>query len=88
MVRKPPSTGPNATAAPAAAPHAAKALARSRPWNVFDSNAKLAGVINAAPIPSITASPRMSVPTEWEIEAISEPTPNSVVPMMNMRRWP
>ena len=88
MVRKPPSTGPNATAAPAAAPQAAKALARSRPVKVLDKIARVDGVISAAPMPSTIASPRINIPTEFDTDASNEPSPNSEVPMMNRRRWP
>ena len=88
VVSQPPSTGPKATAAPAAAPQAAKAVARSRPWKMLESRARVDGTIRAAPMPSMTASPRISQPTVGERAAISEPTPNSDTPITNRRRWP
>ena len=88
VVRKPPTMGPNATAVPATAPHAANAFARSAPWNVFDRIDSVAGIIIDAPMPSINASPTKRVGTEWEIEARSDPMPKTDAPMMNMRRCP
>ena len=77
MVSQPPTTGPNAAATPAVAPHAAKAVARSRPLNVPERMASVVGIINDAPIPSMTASPTINWPTDVENEASSDPTPNS-----------
>ena len=88
-MRKPPTTGPNATATPAVAPHAANAVARSRPWNVLERIASVAGSMSDAPMPSMIASPRMSCGHRTaRATAMSEPTPNSAAPMMKMRRWP
>ena len=50
-MRKPPTTGPDAAATPAVAPQAANAVARSRPWNVLDRIASVAGSISDAPMP-------------------------------------
>ena len=44
---------------PTVAPHAANAVARSRPWNVVDRIASVAGSISEAPMPSMIASPTM-----------------------------
>ncbi len=70
------------------APHAAKAVPRSRPLKVLDRIASVAGSINEAPMPSMIASPTISSATDRDTDASSEPTPNSATPMMKMRRWP
>ena len=57
VVRNPPTRGPQAAASPAVAPHAAKAVARSRPLNVPDRIASVAGSSSDAPRPSMIASP-------------------------------
>ncbi len=88
MVRKPPTTGPNATPTPAVAPHIANAVPRSLPRNVPDRIASVAGIMSAAPMPSMTASPITSSGTDCEIDATKEPRPNSAAPMMKIRRWP
>ncbi len=75
VVRKPPRIGPNATDAPATAPHAANALGRSAPVNVVERIDSVAGIIIDAPMPSISASPTNSVGTEVEIDARNDPTP-------------
>ena len=87
-MRKPPTTGPNAAATPAVAPHAANAVARSRPWNVVDRIASVDGSISDAPMPSMIASPTTSCGTEVDTDATNDPTPKSAAPMMKMRRWP
>ena len=69
-MRKPPTTGPNAAATPAVAPHAANAVARSRPWNVPERIASVAGSISDAPMPSMIASPIMSCGTDVETDAM------------------
>ena len=88
MVRNPPTSGPNATDAPATVPHAANAIARSGPSNVVDRIDSVAGIISDAPMPSMIASPSTSIGTECETDASSEPTPKIAAPTMNMRRWP
>ena len=88
MVRKPPSSGPNATAAPMTAPQAANAVARSRPTNVLDMMPIVAGSMSEAPAPSMIASPITSTTTPVDSEASSDPAPNSAAPTMNMRRAP
>ena len=60
-MRKPPTSGPNATAAPATVPHAANAIARSAPTNVVDRIESVAGISSDAPMPSMIASPSTSV---------------------------
>ena len=85
-MRKPPTTGPNAAATPAVAPHAANAVARSRPLNVVDRIARVEGSISDAPMPSMIASPMISWVTDVEIDATSDPTPKSAAPMMKIRR--
>ena len=87
-MRKPPTIGPNATDAPATAPHAANAFGRSAPVNVVDRIDSVAGIIIDAPMPSISASPTKSVGTDVEIDARNDPTPKIVAPSTNMRRWP
>ena len=72
-MRKPPTTGPEAAATPAVAPHVANAVARSRPWKVVERIASVAGSISDAPMPSMIASPRIIMPTECETDASSEP---------------
>ena len=88
VVRNPPTTGPTAAATPAVAPHAANAVARSRPSNVPERIASVAGSMKDAPMPSMIASPRIRPGTPCESAAINEPVPNSAVPIMKMRRWP
>src|SRR5581483_6063403 len=88
VVRNPPTSGPRPAADPAIAPHAANAAARSRPWKLVDSSDSVAGSIIEAPMPSITASPRMRLPTFHERAASSEPVAKIPAPMMNMRRLP
>src|SRR5450631_3788221 len=88
VVRKPPTTGPNAAAAPAVAPHTANAGPRSGPLNVVDRIASVAGSISEAPILSMIASPAIRLPTDHETDASSEPAPNSEAPMMKIRRCP
>ena len=88
MVRKPPTTGPKATAAPATAPHTANAFERSLPVKVVDRMASVAGSISDAPMPSMRLSPSRSVGTEVAIDARNEPTPNSAAPSVNIRRAP
>ena len=73
VVSKPPMTGPSPAADPATAPQAAKAMARPRPWNVFDSRASVAGSISEAPSPSMRASPTTRLATFHDSEASSEP---------------
>ena len=80
--------GPKATAAPKLDAHAAKAVARTGPWNVLEMIEIVAGSINDAPMPSISASPRTSTGTVLAIEAMNEPAPNRAAPTMNMRRAP
>ena len=87
-MRKPPTTGPDAAATPAVAPHAANAVARSRPWNVVERIASVAGSISDAPMPSMIASPRIIMPTECETDASSDPTPKNAAPITNIARWP
>ena len=50
--------------------------------------ASVAGSIAAAPMPSSTDSPMKSCTTDWDSDAISEPTANRPAPMKNMRRRP
>ncbi len=87
-MRKPPTNGPSATPAPAVAPHAANAVARSRPWNVVEMMASVAGNISDAPVPSMSASPTIRLGTPHDNAARSEPPANSPAPMQKMRRWP
>ena len=77
-----------AAATPAVAPHAANAVARSRPWNVLDRIARVHGSISDAPMPSMIASPMTSSGTPLDTDAMNEPKPKSAAPMMKMRRWP
>ena len=63
-------------------------MARSCPSNVVDTTESVAGSMIAAPMPSMTASPRMRLPTFQESAASSEPLPNSAAPTMKTRRWP
>jgi hypothetical protein len=88
VVRKPPTTGPSAAPAPTVAPHAANAVARSRPWNVVEMIDSVAGSISDAPMPSISASPTMRLGMFHDSAASNEPVPKSAAPMMKMRRWP
>ncbi len=87
-MRNPPTTGPNAAATPAVAPQAANAVARSRPRNVTERIASVAGNISDAPMPSITASPITSSGTDVDTDARSEPAPNSAAPTMKTLRCP
>ena len=87
-MRNPPTSGPNATDAPATVPHAANAIARSGPSNVVDRIESVAGISSDAPMPSMIASPSTSMGTECDTDASSEPTPKITAPTMNMRRWP
>ena len=84
----PPSSGPIAVDAPATPPHTPKAMARSRPRNFETSSEAVAGIISAAPTPSMIDSPMMSCGTFCEIDAMNEPMPNSTAPSMNMRLRP
>ena len=88
VVRNPPTNGPKATAAPAAAPQAANAFARSAPTNVVEMIDSVAGNINDAPIPSISASPTKSVGTDVEIDASPDPNAKISAPMTKVRRCP
>ena len=44
----------------------------------------MAGIIIAAPIPSMIDSPRISTGTDWLIEAMKEPTAKRSAPSMNI----
>ncbi len=88
VVRNPPTSGPNATDAPATVPHAANATARSAPTNVVERMESVAGISSDAPIPSMIASPSTSMGTECDTDASSDPTPKMTAPTMNVRRWP
>jgi hypothetical protein len=88
LVRNPPTTGPSADATPAVAPHAANAVARSRPWNVSERIASVVGSMSDAPMPSMTASPRISSCTPCDTAARNEPAAKNTSPTMKMRRWP
>ena len=86
MVRKPPTTGPRAAPTPTVAPHAANAVARSRPWKVVEITASVVGSMSEAPIPSIRASPTMRLGMPHDNAASNEPPPNSAAPITKMRR--
>ena len=88
VVRNPPTSGPQAAASPAVAPHAAKAVARSRPLKVPDRIASVAGSSSDAPRPSMIASPTIRDATDVDVAAMNEPTPNRAAPTMKMRRCP
>src|SRR6478609_8456991 len=70
------------------APHAANAVARSRPWNVLLSRPSVAGSISDAPMPSMIASPTTSETTPVERAATREPTAKSAAPIMKIVRGP
>ena len=65
---------------------AANAVARSRPTNVVERMESVAGIISDAPMPSMSASPRKSVGTDVEIDAMNEPRPNVATPATNTLR--
>ena len=88
VVRNPPNSGPKATAAPMVALHIPNAVPRSRPWNVRVRMAREAGAMNAAPMPSMIASPTTSMGTPVDSAAMSDPIAKSVAPVMNIRRGP
>ena len=88
VVSQPPSSGPIAVDAPATPPHTPNAIARSRPRNLETSSDAVAGIMSAAPMPSMIDSPTMSMGTLVEIDAMKEPTPKSTAPNMNMRLRP
>src|SRR5450432_2133558 len=77
VVRNPPITGPSAAARPITAPQTANAVARSRPWNVVEMIASVAGIISDAPIPSMRASPSTRLGTDHDTDASNEPAKNS-----------
>ena len=70
------------------APHAANAVARSRPWKLLVRMPRVAGSMSDAPTPSMTASPMTSVTTPVESAATSEPTAKNPAPIMKIRRGP
>lgn len=88
MVKNPPIRGPKATDAPAVAPQTLNANARSEPRNVVERIPSVAGIINDAPMPSITASPSTSVGTLVDKDASNEPIPKSAAPITNILRAP
>ncbi len=88
VVRNPPRIGPIADAAAATPPQMPKAMARSWPRYFAMRRAAVAGIIIAAPIPSMIDSPTISVGTERLIEARKEPAAKRNAPSLNIRLRP
>ena len=88
MVRKPPRIGPIAEAAAATPPQIPNAMARSCPRYFETSSDAVAGIINAAPTPSMIDSPIRSTGTELLIDAMNDPIAKISAPPMNIRLRP
>ena len=88
VVRNPPRIGPMAEAAAATPPQIPKAIARSCPRYFVISSDAVAGIIMAAPMPSMIDSPAISVGMLRLIEAMNEPIAKMVAPRLNIRLRP
>ena len=88
VVRNPPRIGPIAEAAAATPPQMPNAMARSWPRYFVISSDAVAGIIIAAPMPSMIDSPAMSVGMLRLIEAMSEPAAKIAAPRLNIRLRP
>ena len=87
-VRTPPSRTPAAAPTPPTAPHAPRAMLRSRPsWNVRTRMASAAGVTVAAPRPWMARAPIRDISLQARPQS-SEPMVKMIVPAMNTRRRP
>lgn len=84
MVRNPPRIGPTALAAAAIAPQIPNAIERSWPRYFATSSDAVAGIISAAPIPSMIDSPMSSTGTDLLIDATTEPIAKMIAPRLNI----